>query len=64
MSVVQQLQQQNAQLQQQVQAMMGAAQEVLNAPAGQQGPAPKNMLPDGSQVGGREGNLMVNRMGA
>jgi len=25
------------------------------------GPAPKNMLPDGSQVGGREGNMMSPR---
>lgn len=63
MTVVQQQQQQIMQLQQQIEAMMGAANEVLNAPAGAtQGPAPKNMLPDGSQVGGREGNMMVNRM--
>ena len=63
MSVVQQQQQQIAQLQAQIQAMMGAANEVLNAPVGgPQGPAPKNMLPDGSQVGGREGNMMVNRV--
>jgi hypothetical protein len=63
MTVVQQQQQQIMQLQQQIEAMMGAANEVLSAPAGAtQGPAPKNMLPDGSQVGGREGNMMVNRM--
>jgi TolA-binding protein len=62
-SAMQQLQQQNMQLQQQIEAMMGAAQEVLNAPAGgmTQGPAPKNMLPDGSQVGGREGNFVSPR---
>jgi len=62
-TAMQQLQQQNMQLQQQIEAMMGAAQEVLNAPAGgvTQGPAPKNMLPDGSQVGGREGNFVSPR---
>lgn len=63
LTVMQQQQEQIAQLQQQIQAMMGAANEVLSAPAGaQQGPAPKNILPDGSQVGGREGNMVVNRV--
>ena len=62
LSALQQLQQQNMQLQQQIQAMMGAANEVLNAPAGATpGPAPKNMLPDGSQVGGRESNFVSPR---
>lgn len=63
MSAMQMLQQQNMQLQQQIQAMMGAAQEVLSAPAGgaTSSPAPRNLLPDGSQVGGREGNFVSPR---
>ena len=63
MTAMQQLQQQNMQLQEQIQAMMGAAQQVLEAPAGgmTSSPAPKNMLPDGSQVGGREGNFVSPR---
>jgi len=56
-----QLQQQSqiiAQLQEQLAMLTGAAQQ-----GQQQGPAmqPKNMLPDGSQVGGREGNTMSPR---
>lgn len=62
LSVVEQQQQQIAQLQEQLAAIMG---EMQNAPAGApgmtQGPAPKNMLPDGSQVGGRESNMMSPR---
>ena len=62
MTAMQQLQQQNMQLQQQIQAMMGAAQEVLEAPAGAtSAPAARNILPDGSQVGGREGNFVSPR---
>ena len=62
MTAMQQLQQQNMQLQQQIQAMMGAAQEVLEAPAGAtSAPAARNILPDGSQVGGREGNVVSPR---
>ena len=61
-TAMQQLQQQNVQLQQQIQAMMGAAQEVLEAPAGAtSAPAARNILPDGSQVGGREGNFVSPR---
>lgn len=62
LSVMEQQQQTISQLQQQIEVMMGAANEVLNAPAGaapQQ--RPRNILPDGSQVGGREGNLMSPR---
>jgi hypothetical protein len=60
LSVVEQQQQQIAQLQEQLAAIMG---EMQGAPAGgmTQGPAPKNMLPDGSQVGGRESNMMSPR---
>lgn len=62
LSVVEQQQQQIAQLQEQLAAIMG---EMQNAPAGApgmtQGTAPKNMLPDGSQVGGRESNMMSPR---
>ena len=59
-STIQQQQQIIAQLQQQLQMIAGEMQQ----PGGQgmtQGPAPKNMLPDGSQVGGREGNMMSPR---
>ena len=43
-------------------AIMGEIQKAGMAPGGMtQGPAPKNMLPDGSQVGGREGNMMSPR---
>ena len=62
LSVMEQQQQTITQLQQQIEVMMGAANEVLNAPAGaapQQ--KPRNILPDGSQVGGREGNMMSPR---
>ncbi len=62
LSVMEQQQQTISQLQQQIEVMMGAANEVLNAPAGaapQQ--KPRNILPDGSQVGGREGNMMSPR---
>jgi hypothetical protein len=59
-STIQQQQQVIAQLQQQLQAIVGEMQQ----PGGQgmtQGPAPRNILPDGSQVGGREGNMMSPR---
>ena len=62
LSVVQQQQQTIAQLQEQLAAIMGEIQNAGMAPGGMtQGPAPKNMLPDGSQVGGREGNMMSPR---
>lgn len=62
LSVVQQQQQTIAQLQEQLAAIMGEIQNAGIAPGGMtQGPAPKNMLPDGSQVGGREGNMMSPR---
>lgn len=60
-TAMQQLQQQNAALQQQIDAMLGAAQEAMAAPGGAPQPAPKNMLPDGSQVGGRESNFVSPR---
>jgi len=65
LSVVQQQQQTITQLQQQLAQIMGEMQNMgiaPSAPGGMtQGPAPKNMLPDGSQVGGREGNMMSPR---
>ena len=59
-STVQQQQQVIAQLQQQLQAIAGQMQQG-GAPGMTQGPAPRNVLPDGSQVGGREGNLVSPR---
>ncbi len=59
-STIQQQQQVIGQLQQQLQAIAGQMQQG----GGQgmtQGPAPRNILPDGSQVGGREGNMMSPR---
>ena len=63
LTAMQNLQQQNAQLQEQLAAMVSQLQggEQGGAPGMTQGPAPKNMLPDGSQVGGREGNMMSAR---
>jgi len=62
LSVIQQQAQQIQQLQQQMQIFMGAAQEAAAGAGGPQGGSPtqmqpKNMLPDGSQVGGRESNF-------
>jgi hypothetical protein len=61
-STIQQQQQMIAELQGQLAGIMGTMQ---GGPQGQlgmtQGAAPKNMLPDGSQVGGREGNMMSPR---
>jgi len=59
-TTMEQQQQMIAQLQQQLQMVMGQAEM---AQGGQPGPQmqPKNMLPDGSQVGGREGNFMSPR---
>jgi hypothetical protein len=55
LNVIQQQQQIITQLQQQLTMLMGEMQQPGAAP--QQGPMrPKNMLPDGSQVGGRESN--------
>lgn len=59
-STVQQQQQVIAQLQQQLQAIAGQMQQG-GAPGMTQGPAPRNVLPDGSQVGGRESNLVSPR---
>jgi hypothetical protein len=64
LSVMQQQQQTIAELQQQLQMIMGAAQGQPGAegqPGMTQGPAPANVLPDGSQVGGRESNMMSPR---
>jgi hypothetical protein len=59
LSVVQQQQQTIAQLQEQLAMIMG---EIQNAGGPQQPQMQsKNMLPDGSQVGGREGNMMSPR---
>jgi hypothetical protein len=59
LTAMQNLQQQNAQLQEQLAMIAGELQG--GAPGATQGPAPKNMLPDGSQVGGREGNMISAR---
>jgi hypothetical protein len=61
LAVVQQQQQQIAQLQEQLAMIMGEIQGAGAAPGMTQGAAPKNMLPDGSQVGGRESNMMSPR---
>lgn len=60
-STIQQQQNMIAELQGQLQGIMGTLQGTPAAPGMTQGPAPKNMLPDGSQVGGREGNTMSPR---
>lgn len=63
-STMEQQQQIIAQLQQQLQMLTGIGPDgkpVQQMPGMTQGPAPKNMLPDGSQVGGREGNMMSPR---
>jgi hypothetical protein len=65
MNMVQQQQQIIAQLQEQLAMLTGMGPDgqplQQGAPGMMQGPAPKNMLPDGSQVGGREGNMMSPR---
>ena len=61
LSVVQQQQQQIVQLQEQLAMIVGEMENAGIAPGMTQGPAPKNMLPDGSQVGGRESNMMSPR---
>jgi hypothetical protein len=64
MGVIQQQQQLIAQLQEQIAMITGVGPDgkpIQQAPGMTQGPAPKNMLPDGSQVGGREGNVMSPR---
>jgi hypothetical protein len=61
---IQQQQQMIAELQGQIAQLMGVGpdgQPLPQQPGMMQGPAPKNMLPDGSQVGGREGNMMSAR---
>jgi hypothetical protein len=59
-STIQQQQNMISELQGQLQGIMGTLQAPA-APGMTQGPAPKNILPDGSQVGGREGNMMSPR---
>lgn len=60
--IIQQQQETIMQLQQQIATFMGAAQEAMQGGGGMPGqPAPKNMLPDGSQVGGRESNMVSPR---
>ena len=61
LAVVQQQQQQIAQLQEQLAMIVGEMQSAGAPPGMTQGAAPKNMLPDGSQVGGRESNMMSPR---
>ena len=61
LAVVQQQQQQIVQLQEQLAQIMGEMQNAGAMPGMTQGTAPKNMLPDGSQVGGRESNMMSSR---
>jgi hypothetical protein len=61
---IQQQQQMIAELQGQIAQLMGVGPDGQPLPQQQgmvQGPAPKNILPDGSQVGGREGNTMSPR---
>ena len=61
---IQQQQQMIAELQGQIAQLMGVGPDGQPLPQQQgmvQGPAPKNILPDGSQVGGREGNMMSAR---
>ena len=61
-STIQQQQQMIAELQGQLQGIMGTLQPGQGGAPGQPAQAPqKNMLPDGSQVGGREGNMMSPR---
>ena len=65
-NMVQQQQQIIAQLQEQLSMLTGVGPDGQpiqqpGQPGMIQGPAPKNMLPDGSQVGGREGNMMSPR---
>ena len=62
-SLIQKQQQMIQQLQQQLQMFMGAAQEAVQGQDQQAKPRSQNILPDGSQVGGRDANLMVNRLG-
>jgi 8-oxo-dGTP pyrophosphatase MutT (NUDIX family) len=61
-SVIQQQQQIIQQLQNQLQAFMGAAQEAMQGQGTPPAPDSRNILPDGSQMGGREGNIMANRV--
>lgn len=62
MGVIQQQQQLIAQLQQQLAVTAEMQAEVMaGAPGMTQSPKPKNMLPDGSQVGGRESNFVSPR---
>jgi len=60
-STIEQQQQVIQQLQQQLQQVMGAVQEAQRGQPSQAAPEGKNMLPDGSQVGGRESNFMSPR---
>jgi len=60
MSMIEQQQMVIQQLQQQL-AMITGQMEQGGMPGATQGPAPRNILPDGSQVGGREGNFVSPR---
>lgn len=65
LSVIQQQQQTIQQLQMQIETMMQAGDMAAQAMGPSGGPSnrakPKNILPDGSQVGGRESNMMSPR---
>ncbi len=62
LNVMQQQQQMIAQLQQQIAMLMGQAEQPGAGPAPQQPMMrPRNVLPDGSQVGGRESNFVSAR---
>lgn len=63
LTAMQNLQQQNAMLTEQLAMLTGAMQQggAPGAPGMTQGQAPRNILPDGSQVGGREGNFISPR---
>ena len=60
MSMIEQQQMVIQQLQQQLAMLTGQIDE-NGMPGATQGPAPANILPDGSQVGGREGNYVSPR---
>ena len=61
LNVMQQQQQMIAQLQQQIAMLMGEGQPGAPGQPPQAPMRPKNMLPDGSQVGGRESNFVSAR---
>ena len=61
LSTLEQQQQVIMQLQQQLAMLLGEQPGGPAQTGAPPAPAPKNMLPDGSQVGGREGSIMVSR---